>query len=98
MSQSVYSWMGTDIHLVLEDDVADNFNRAQDAFMEAQKNFKTTTGKNWTGTEALWMNWTMDEQRAWNGIAAIINQLADLNHGSIEIMEEDMTTTYLVKL
>lgn len=98
MSQSAYSWMGTRIHFVLKDEVADAYNRAQDAFVEAQKHYKETTGRDWTGMEALWMNWTIDEQTAWNRIAGIINDLVELNGGALDIPEEEMTSSYLVKL
>lgn len=96
--QSVYSWMGSRIHLVIEDDVANAYNRAQDAFITAQANYMETTGTEWTGKESLWMNWTDEEQTAWNGVAAVINDLVKLNGGSLDIPEEETTTTYLVKL
>jgi hypothetical protein len=96
--QNVYSWMGSRLHLVLEDEVADAYNRAQDAFMEAQRNYKATTGKDWTGAEPMWMNWTDQEQTAWNSIAGIINNLVKLNGGALDIKEDELTSEYLVKI
>ena len=98
MPQSTYSWMGSQLHLVFEDDIANAYNRAQDAFIEAQREYRERTGQEWTGRESLLMNWTQEEQSAWNNVAKIVNLLVDINGGSLAIMEEDITSDYLVKL
>lgn len=95
--QSTYSWMGSRIHLVIEDEVAEAYNRAQDAFFQAQKNHKETHGTDWNPTEPLLIDWTEEETKAWNGVADVINALCDLS-GSLDIPEEEMTSDYLVKV
>jgi hypothetical protein len=90
--------MGTRIHLVLEDEIADAYNTAQDAFKQAQLDYKATTGSDWTGTEAMWINWTDEQQNVWNTVAGIINDMIKLNGGSLDIKEEELTSDYLVKL
>ena len=98
MPQSAYSWSGTRLHLVLEDDFAAAYNRAQDAFQEAQQHHKEIHGTPWDPTEPILMKWTKDEQKAWDGIARIINLLSEVNGGGIDIPEEEMTSEYLIKL
>lgn len=98
MTQSTYSWMGSPLHLVFEDDIANAYNRAQDAFKEAQREYKARTGSEWTGHEPILMNWTPEEQSAWNNVAALVNLLIEINGGSLDIKEEDCTSDYLVKV
>jgi len=97
MTQSAYSYNGTRIHLVIDDDVAAAYNRAQDAFFEAQRHFKSVHGSDWTYEHPLEINWTKEEARAWNNLAAVINALVTLNEGGIDVADE-MTSDYLVKL
>ena len=96
--QSLYSVYGTKIHLLLEDEFAANYNRAQDALIEAQKQFLTTTGQQWTGLEEIYVEWSKEERSAFNDFADLMNKLIELNGGSIDIREEDMQSDYLVKL
>lgn len=96
--QSNYSFLGTRITLLLKDEVAAAFNRAQDAFFAAQKLYIAQTGLKWTGAEALEINWTDEEQKAFDDIGRIINLLVEVNGGTLEVGEENMTSDYLVKL
>ena len=96
--QSSYSWMGTRIHLVLDDDFAANFNRAQDAFFEAQRHHKTVFGTPWEPTAPLMIDWTTKEQLAWNKLAELINLLIEMNGGTLNIQESEITSDYLVKV
>ena len=98
MSQSAYSWMGTRIHLVLEDDFANAYNRAQEGFFQAQRDFEAQHGTKWTGFERIGMPWTNEELNAWNGIADVINLLVKLNGGSLNIPESEVTSDFLIKL
>lgn len=95
--QSYYSVYGTRLHLLLEDEFAANYNRAQDAFAEAQKAHKDTTGQNWQG-EQMWIYWTDAEQNAFNKFADLLNLLIEVNGGSLELKEEDLTSMHLIKL
>lgn len=96
--QSVYSWMGTDIHLVLEDDFANDYNRAQEAFFSAQIVHKTATGSVWNGRGPLQITWTKKEELAFDKVGKLINLLIDMNGGSLNITEEQCTSDFLVKL
>lgn len=97
MTQSTYSWMGTRIHLVLEDEFAEAYNRAQDAFQNAQLDHKERTGQQWTGHEPIRIDWTDEESKAWDGFARIINLIIEVN-GPLDIPESEVTSDYLVKL
>lgn len=96
--QSLYSVYGTKLHLILDDEFATNYNRAQDAFSTAQSMYQETTGQQWTGAEMITIDWTNEERSAFNGFADLINKLIELNGGAIDIREEDMQSGYLVKL
>lgn len=98
MAQFVYSWMGSPLHFVLEEELANAYNRAQEAFFEAQQHFKLKNGTEWTGREMIEMDWTSEEQKAWNAIASVINLLIKINGGGLDIPEEQCTTDFLVKL
>ncbi len=96
--QSAYSWMGSRLHLVLEDDVADTWNQAQDAFFAAQKRHEAVHGTKWTGDEPLEIYWSNDSAEIWNKIADLINLLIEMNGGELDILEEEITSDYLIKL
>lgn len=97
-TQSTYSWMGTKLHLVLDDGLAGAYNRATTAFFEAQKNHKLAYGTSWHPTDPLAVSWTEEEQNAWNNMAEFINSLVALNGGFLDITEEEMTSNYLEKI
>ena len=96
--QSYYSWSGTRIHLLLEDDLADAYNRAHKKFSESQIFHEETWGTKWTPDQLLLMNWTDEEDKAWHAIADVINLLVKINGGSLSITEEETTSDYLIKL
>lgn len=96
--QSYYSVYGTNITLLMDDTFAANYNRAQDAFVEAQKKHKERTGQNWTGRENLWIDWTDAEQKAFNEFADFMNSMIKMAGGSLDLKQEDMPSTHLEKL
>jgi hypothetical protein len=98
MTQSVYSWMGTPLHLVLVDDFADAYNRALDAFLKAQHDYEARYGQKWTGREDIVIDWTDEEMSAFNGIGEIINTIVKVQGEGIDIPEDQVTSDYLVKL
>jgi len=98
MTQSTYAWMGSQLHLVLEDELAAAYNRAQDAWLQAQKNHLERTGSRWEPSEPIWIDWTETESSAWDKIAKLVNLLIEINGGSLAIMQEDCTSDYLVKV
>lgn len=98
--QSAYSMYGSRIHLVLRDEVADAYNRALDAFLKAQDDHKERTGVQWNPKidPTIVIDWTEEEQAAFNGMARIINVIVEVNGEGLDIPEEEITSDYLVKL
>ena len=96
--QSAYSWMGTRLHLLLEDKIAADFNQAQDAFFAAQKYYKENCNVPWNGEGTLLIHWTDEQQLAWNNIARIINLIIEVNGGGLDITEAEITSDYLIKV
>ncbi|MET0786025.1 MAG: hypothetical protein ABWY25_04915 [Paenisporosarcina sp.] len=97
--QFAYSWMGTRIHLVLEEEVADAYNRAQDAWYAAQRDHREYHEREWNPrTEPIVIDWSDAERNAFNDVGHIINLLSKLNGGGFDIPEEEITSDYLVKL
>lgn len=96
--QSAYSFYGSRLHLILEDDVAEGYNRNAKAFYDAQINHKERTGTKWNPLEPLWMVTNDADQKAYDDVARLMNLLIEINGGSLEITEEEMTSDYLVKL
>jgi hypothetical protein len=95
--QSYYSVYGTPLHLIFEDEFAANYNRAQDAFTEATKRFKEATGYDWKGQDLI-IDWTDEEQKAFNEFADLLNLLVKINGGSLDMTVDDMTSNKLEKL
>ena len=99
MSQSYYSWCGTRLHLILDDDLAKAFNRADTKFVHAQKQFKADNGRDWKPLEDfLDHGWDGEELMAWNAISEIINHLVKINGGTLQITKTEMSTRHLIKL
>ncbi len=98
MTQSFYSWMGSPLHLVLVDEFATTFNRATEKFFSAQLDFKARTGSDWTGSEQIKVDWTEEELKAYNKMGDLVNFLVEFNGGSLDIGEDAMTSSFLVKL
>lgn len=96
--QSTYSFMGSQLHLILEDDVADAYNRMQQAWFDAQENHRETHGTHWDPKTPLWIEFADEDKVIWDKIGHIINLLVELNGGGITMPEEEMTSDFLVKL
>lgn len=98
MSQSFYSYMGSPLHLILEDEIAEGYNRFHDAFIEAQLYHKQRTGQKWTKDEPLWMNYREEDKVAFDNVGRVINLLVEINGGGLDIPDEQCTSDGLVKL
>jgi hypothetical protein len=99
MPQSVYSYLGSPLHLILEDEIAEGFNRFHDAFIQAQKTHFETHGRKWDPvTEPIFMVFTEEDQEAYDKVAQLINLLSEINGGGISISEEQITSDHLEKL
>lgn len=99
MTQSAYSFLGSRLHLVLENEVADAYNRFTDAFFEAQKKHQELHGVQWDPVnEPILLEWQGNDKEIWEKVGAIINSLSELNGGGIDLPEQECTSDYLVKL
>lgn len=90
--QSFYSWYGSPLHLILEDEVADGCNRTMQAFAKAQRDHKERTGTQWEPNQPLLIDADPVDMKAYDDVAQWINQLIEINGGGIAIPEEQMTS------
>jgi len=96
--QHTYSWLGSPLHLVLEEKIADGYNRTHLAFIEAQSFFKAKYGVPWTPELPLEMNVTSEDLEAYDQFGQLLNLLIKINGGSLDIPEEQCTSNVLVRL
>ena len=92
--QSIWSFYGSKLHLVLDDEVAERYNRVSKAFanVDAEALQKNPEG-------CFWLEGVDNKDlEAWNAIADLINKLIEINGGSLDIPEEDMPYNCLVKV
>lgn len=96
--QHTYSYFGSQLHLVLEDEIAEGFNRFHDAFMAAQIRFKEENGRPWTADDALMMEFRPEDKEAFDKVGRVIDLLVEINGGGIEISEEQCTSDHLIRV
>lgn len=96
--QSIYSFYGSRLHLILEDDIADAYNRRLQQFRDAQIRHKERTGSQWNPTEPILMENDPEAQKAYDDVARVINLLVEINGGGLELTQEEMSEDRLVKL
>lgn len=97
--QSYYSLYGSQIVLLLEDEIAEAYNRAVDSFYEAQKQHQMVTGKKWNPkTEPLLIAYDKKEVAAHDAIGELVRLMCKINGGGLDLPEEDTPSDYLVKL
>ncbi len=94
--QKIYSWLGTKIQVPLPVELAENFNKFQKAFFDAQRKFMEENGRQWSHVEPLMIHSSREENEDWNKIGDLINYLVDLNGGSINIGLIDIKEDYLI--
>ena len=95
--QSVYSFYGSPLHLVLEDEIAEGYNRVADAFLSAQEEHYAVNGTHWDPQTAIVLNLSDEDVKAYNAVGSVINLLCDIN-GGLDIPEDQCTSDKLVKL
>lgn len=98
MAQSVYSFYGSRLHLVLEDSVADAYNRAVDAFYQGQRHHHEYHEKEWDPKEKLAILVDPADVKVFNDIGRVINLLGEINGGGLDIPEDELTSDYLVRV
>lgn len=93
--QYTYSLYGSPLHLVLEEKVAEGYNRVHLGFIEAQKKFKQDYGIQWTPELPIEIDASPEDFKAYDDIAKLLNLLIEINGGSLDISEELCTTATL---
>ena len=97
--QSYYSLYGSRIVLLLEDEVAEAYNRAVDSFYEAQNQHRKVTGIKWNSdTEPLLVAYKKRDVDAHDKIGALVQLMSKINGGGLALTEEDTPSDYLIKL
>lgn len=92
--QSTYSFYGSQLHLILEDEVAERYNRVSEALANVDAKAIQANPDN-----QFWLSGIDGaDMAAWNAIAELINKLIEINGGSLDIPEEEMPYNHLVKL
>lgn len=93
--QSVYSFLGSPLHLILEDDVADGYNEIATAL--AGRDLKTYIIRDGDVRHSL-MYASPGATASYNAIADLINKLCEINGGSLDIDPDEMPHIHLVKV
>jgi len=96
--QSVYSFYGSRLHLILEDEVAERYNRFLECWYEAQHNHHQYHEKPWKPLTTLSIKCDPEDVKVFNQIGEIINKLGEINGGGLNIPEEEMTEEGLIKV
>lgn len=98
MPQSVYSFLGSPLHLVLEDEIAERYNRFVDSFIDAQVEHEKRHGRKWDPNEPLLMHVRKGDNEAYSKVGRVINLLVEVNGGGLHISEEQVTSDFLEKV
>jgi hypothetical protein len=100
--QYAYAVYGTRLHLVLEEEFANAYNRAQQKFFDAQRNHKERTGHQWEPDESLSIDWSEEEKKAFNGFAAFMNSYVEFVGAGLQLNNdpeaEFFPSDFLVKV
>lgn len=98
LPQSVYSFLGSPLHLVLADRVAEGYNHTVDAFIQAQLDHEKRTGQKWNEKNPLRMPNNKNDLDAYNRVAKVINLLIKINGGDLDIPEGQCVSDYLERI
>lgn len=96
--QYTYSLYGSPLHLILEEKVAEGYNRVHLGFIEAQKKFKEEYGIQWNPDLPFELNASAEDLKAYDDIANLLNLLIEINGGVLDISEEQCTTATLDRI
>lgn len=96
--QHTYSYLGSPLHLVLEDEIADGYNRFHDAFMEAQFEYMERTHLEWAPDQPLNLRATKEDMESYDKVGRVINLLVEINGGGLEIPEDQCTSDHLIRV
>lgn len=96
--QHTYSLYGSPLRLVLEEKVADGYNRVHLGFIEAQKKFKEEYGTPWNAELPIEIDASPEDLKAYDDIAKLLNLLIEINGGSLDLSEEQCPTVTLDRI
>lgn len=93
---STYSFgIDSPLKFELSDEYAALYNRATQAFFDAQSNHKERTGSKWTPGQPLEIDMTKEEMTAFNGFKQVLEE-ALKNYGK-PVKENELTDDFLIK-
>lgn len=99
MAQSIYSFYGSRLHLILEDTLAEAYNRFLKCWYEAQQFHHQLHEKPWDPkTEPIEIRCDEEDKKAYDQVGRVINLLVEINGSGLDLPEEECTADYLVKL
>jgi hypothetical protein len=98
MTQHAYAFLGSRLHLVLEEKIADGYNRFVDAFDKAQFDYRKDNGFPWNPSSPLEIDCTPEDNAAWNAVGSIINLMCEVNGTGLDIPQAECTSVYLVRI
>lgn len=99
MPQSIYSYYGSRLHLILEDRVAEGYNRFLESWYTAQNLHLQKHEKPWDpDKEPLLINYKKEDKEAYDNIGRVITLLIEINGCGLELSEEECSDDFLVKV
>ncbi len=97
--QSIYAYYGSRLHLILEDELADNYNKFLKAFYQAQTRHLMKHGREWDpDNEPLSMKCKPEWKKAYDDVGRVIKLLVEINGQGLELSEEETWSDYLEKV
>lgn len=99
MTTSIYSYMGSRVHLGMDDRLAEDYNQAMHAWFQAQKDFEKVHGRKCTTDELIkgevLIRVTNQQAEAYNAVAKFMNKMYD---DGLVLTEEECSSEYLIKV
>lgn len=95
--QRKYSYYGTELTLLLDEQTAAAYNRVCDEFHDAQMRYREETGSDWTPDLPLVMDFEPNDLAIWNAMAGVLEALNEINKFH-PVDYGEITEGYLVPL
>jgi hypothetical protein len=97
-SQSLYSVFGSPLQIILDDGIAERYNRFINEFLDAQVRYEQKHGKLWGPDKPLPMITNKRDHGAYDIVAKLMNYMIGINGGNLDLPEEQCTSDFLEKL
>jgi hypothetical protein len=97
-TQSVYSFFGSPLQLILDDGIAERYNRFIKEFLDAQFRYAEKHGKRWEPHNSLPMKTSPKDLKAYSIVGKLMNYMIGINGGSMDLPEEQCVSDFLEKL